>query len=65
VIMGLVLAPLTSSPGPGDRGPGLLGGVMAGAVAMWNQSLVSPDPVMISWNASGTLVVEHFPADRA
>ena len=48
-----------------DRGPGLFGAVSAGAVTMWNQSLVSPDPVMISWKASGTLVVEHFPADRA
>ena len=30
-----------------------------------DQSVVTPDPVMISWKASGTLVVEHFPADRA
>jgi hypothetical protein len=57
--------PSYDSPGPADRGPGLFDFVSAGAVPMWNQSLVSPDPVMISWKASGTLVVEHFPADRA
>src|ERR1700729_3012194 len=52
------------SPGPAGRGPGRFGAVSARAIAMWDQSLVCPDPVMICWKASGTLDVAHFPADR-